>query len=185
MSSTDLVRNNPYSSLVEGIELCHCTIFQSPCSRWSTQVKRNSTASTGAPIIARPPAHGVDLIDQMPGVAATHLPDLLYPQPGRGLTVVPYLLRIGAEPLEPGLARDPATDRLLVAVAQRLAEAGDDPPELLGGFHGRRLARARPGRNRGRACARIERRVKLWHGASGDARLGRLRPSAPLDARRR
>ena len=47
MSSTDLVRKNPYSSLVAGIELCHWTIFQSPCSRCSTQVKRNSTGPVG------------------------------------------------------------------------------------------------------------------------------------------
>ena len=47
ISSTDLVRKNPCSSLEDGTEPCHWTSFQSPCSRWSTHVKRNSTASLG------------------------------------------------------------------------------------------------------------------------------------------
>ena len=58
ISSTDLVRKKPCSSLLVGTELCHCTIFQSPCSRCSTQVKRYSTdPSTGASISVLPPAH--------------------------------------------------------------------------------------------------------------------------------
>ena len=58
ISSTDLVRKNPCSSLVAGIELCHWTIFHSPCSRWRTQVKRYSTGpSAGDAIRDRAPAH--------------------------------------------------------------------------------------------------------------------------------
>ena len=47
ISSTEVVRKNPYSSFEAGTELCQCTSFQSPCSRWSTQVKRISTAPRG------------------------------------------------------------------------------------------------------------------------------------------
>ena len=156
ISSTDLVRKNPYCSLVAGIELCHWTIFQSPCSRWRTQVKRNSTVSSTGDAISGPPsrpsdaslAHRVDLVDQLPGVATAQLPHLLDPHAGRGLAVVPYLVGVGAEPLETGLARDPVADGLLVAVAQGVEEAGHDLAELLGGFHGRSLARGRLGRNR-------------------------------------
>src|SRR4029453_239220 len=58
ISSTDLVRRNPSSSLAAGIELCQFTIFQSPCSRWSTQVKRYSTVPpAGASTSDRAAAH--------------------------------------------------------------------------------------------------------------------------------
>ena len=62
-------------------------------------------------------AHRVDLVDQLPVVATAEFFHLLDPEPGRGLTVVPDLLGIGAETLEAGLARDPVAYRFLVAVA--------------------------------------------------------------------
>jgi hypothetical protein len=57
MSSTDVDSRKPCSSLVDGTELWHCTIFQSPCSRCSTQVSRSLTGPVGPSNSVHRPAH--------------------------------------------------------------------------------------------------------------------------------
>jgi hypothetical protein len=87
-----------------------------------------------------PLAHRVNVPDQPPGIAVglTHHLD---PDPSGGIAVLPLLDRVGPESLEAGLARDPVTHRLLVAVAQGIEEADDDASDLLRGLHARSLAR--------------------------------------------
>jgi hypothetical protein len=57
ISSTDLVRKNPWTSLATGTELWQWTSFHSPCSRWSTQLKRYSTGPSGDSNSVRTAAH--------------------------------------------------------------------------------------------------------------------------------
>jgi hypothetical protein len=81
----------------------------------------------------------VHVPDQPPGIAVG-LAHHLDPDPGGGVAVLPPLDRVGAESLEPGLARDPVAHRLLVAVAQGFEEADHDASDLLGGLHAGSLA---------------------------------------------
>src|SRR5688500_16253339 len=95
ISSTDVVRKQPSTSLATGIELCQCTSSHSPCSRARTQVNPISIAPSGATDLgpsSRPTNRAltqrVYLVDHPPAIATSPLPHLLDPEARRRCAVV-------------------------------------------------------------------------------------------------
>src|SRR3712207_5340453 len=106
----------------------------------------------------------VHVADEAPRIAAAHLAHLLDPHERGLLSVAPPFRGVGAEALEPGLARESSEHGLLVTLPDAVEEALRDALQLVGRFHSWSLTRRtvqaqrtpwrRVGRCEGRVVAR-------------------------------